>query len=82
MATNKYLNEGISSSNGNSHNTSSLRHVFTTGRSVWYDNSSGQPREPFIIGVCGGTASGKTSVCAYPLLNFFHFFLFFFFPSF
>ncbi|KRZ78850.1 Uridine-cytidine kinase-like 1, partial [Trichinella papuae] len=35
---------------------------YTAGRPPWYDNSGYQLREPFIIGICGGSASGKTTV--------------------
>lgn len=31
------------------------------GRSPWYD-ANGTPREAYVIGVAGGSASGKTSV--------------------
>mmetsp|Transcript_14782 Transcript_14782/g.25350 ORF Transcript_14782/g.25350 Transcript_14782/m.25350 type:complete len:468 (+) Transcript_14782:25-1428(+) len=36
--------------------------VYTTGRPKWY-NEQGAPLAPFVIGVAGGTASGKTTVC-------------------
>eukprot|EP01098_Paradermamoeba_levis_P000527 TRINITY_DN1055_c0_g1_i2.p1 TRINITY_DN1055_c0_g1~~TRINITY_DN1055_c0_g1_i2.p1 ORF type:complete len:349 (-),score=95.70 TRINITY_DN1055_c0_g1_i2:394-1440(-) len=42
-----------------------MSHSFTyltTGRPPWYD-SSGSVKQPLIIGVAGGSASGKTSVC-------------------
>lgn len=35
--------------------------VYTAGRPPWY-NSQGQLKEPFVIGLCGGSASGKTTV--------------------
>lgn len=35
---------------------------WTVGRAPWYD-MSGHRRRPLIIGVTGGSASGKTSVC-------------------
>lgn len=35
--------------------------VYTAGRPPWYD-SSGQMKEPLVIGLCGGSASGKTTV--------------------
>lgn len=35
--------------------------VYTSGRPPWY-NSSGQMKEAFVIGISGGSASGKTSV--------------------
>jgi len=34
---------------------------YTAGRPPWY-NFSGQHVEPFVIGICGGSASGKTTV--------------------
>eukprot|EP00092_Neocalanus_flemingeri_P042308 GFUD01046180.1.p1 GENE.GFUD01046180.1~~GFUD01046180.1.p1 ORF type:complete len:609 (-),score=176.64 GFUD01046180.1:45-1871(-) len=39
----------------------SKRTIYTAGRPPWYD-SQGQQVEPFVIGVCGGSASGKTTV--------------------
>jgi len=39
----------------------SKRTIYTAGRPPWYD-SHGQQVEPFVIGVCGGSASGKTTV--------------------
>jgi len=39
----------------------SRRTIYTAGRPPWYD-SHGQQVEPFVIGVCGGSASGKTTV--------------------
>ncbi|CAG0880608.1 unnamed protein product [Darwinula stevensoni] len=38
------------------------RTIYTAGRPPWYDFTSGQQVEPFIIGICGGSASGKTTV--------------------
>jgi uridine kinase len=38
-----------------------VRHTFTAGRPPWYDRH-GEVREAFIIGVAGGSASGKTTV--------------------
>ncbi|XP_031553202.1 uridine-cytidine kinase-like 1 isoform X2 [Actinia tenebrosa] len=35
--------------------------VYTAGRPPWY-NSQGQLKEAFVIGLCGGSASGKTTV--------------------
>ncbi|XP_065843109.1 uridine-cytidine kinase-like 1 [Oscarella lobularis] len=35
--------------------------LFTAGRPPWYD-SQGQSKEPFLIGIGGGSASGKTTV--------------------
>ncbi|XP_050301159.1 uridine-cytidine kinase-like 1 isoform X1 [Anthonomus grandis grandis] len=37
------------------------RTIYTAGRPPWY-NSEGQKVEPFVIGICGGSASGKTTV--------------------
>lgn len=37
------------------------RTIYTAGRPPWY-NVSGQQVEPFVIGICGGSASGKTTV--------------------
>ena len=39
----------------------SRRTIYTAGRPPWYD-SQGQQVESFVIGVCGGSASGKTTV--------------------
>ncbi|KAK2169705.1 hypothetical protein NP493_1177g00003 [Ridgeia piscesae] len=40
---------------------SGSRTIYTAGRPPWYD-SRGQLREPFVIGISGGSASGKTTV--------------------
>lgn len=37
------------------------RTIYTAGRPPWY-NCAGQQVVPFIIGICGGSASGKTTV--------------------
>lgn len=37
------------------------RTIFMAGRPPWYD-AHGQLVEPFVIGICGGSASGKTTV--------------------
>ncbi|XP_026480658.1 uridine-cytidine kinase-like 1 [Ctenocephalides felis] len=37
------------------------RTIYTAGRPPWYD-CAGQQVEPFVIGICGGSASGKTTV--------------------
>lgn len=37
------------------------RTIFIAGRPPWYD-AQGQLVEPFVIGICGGSASGKTTV--------------------
>ncbi|XP_040579729.1 uridine-cytidine kinase-like 1 [Lepeophtheirus salmonis] len=39
------------------------RTIYTQGRPPWY-NSQGQLKEPFVIGICGGSASGKTTVAS------------------
>ncbi|KAL5017456.1 hypothetical protein ScPMuIL_007045 [Solemya velum] len=39
---------------------SGLRTLYTSGRPPWYD-SHGQLSEPFVIGLTGGSASGKTT---------------------
>lgn len=39
----------------------SKRTIYTAGRPPWY-NFQGQLVEPFLIGICGGSASGKTTV--------------------
>ncbi|XP_074643870.1 uridine-cytidine kinase-like 1 [Tubulanus polymorphus] len=40
---------------------SGSRTIYTAGRPPWYD-TSGQLTKPFVIGLCGGSASGKTTV--------------------
>jgi len=40
---------------------SGKRTIYTAGRPPWYD-SYGQLKEAFLIGICGGSASGKTTV--------------------
>ena len=35
--------------------------IYTAGRPPWY-NSSGHINEPLVIGICGGSGSGKTTV--------------------
>ncbi|XP_021958153.1 uridine-cytidine kinase-like 1 isoform X2 [Folsomia candida] len=37
------------------------RTIYTAGRPPWY-NTDGQHIEPCVIGICGGSASGKTTV--------------------
>eukprot|EP00092_Neocalanus_flemingeri_P001445 GFUD01001543.1.p1 GENE.GFUD01001543.1~~GFUD01001543.1.p1 ORF type:complete len:545 (+),score=102.52 GFUD01001543.1:118-1752(+) len=37
------------------------RTIYTAGRPPWYNNL-GQQVEPLVIGICGGSASGKTTV--------------------
>ncbi|XP_013404707.1 uridine-cytidine kinase-like 1 [Lingula anatina] len=41
--------------------TSGNRTIYTAGRPPWY-NSQGELKEAFVIGLCGGSASGKTTV--------------------
>ncbi|KAK5864198.1 hypothetical protein PBY51_001158 [Eleginops maclovinus] len=38
------------------------RTVYTAGRPPWYDEHGTQSKEAFVIGLCGGSASGKTTV--------------------
>uniref|UniRef100_A0A3Q2ZUQ1 Uridine-cytidine kinase n=1 Tax=Kryptolebias marmoratus TaxID=37003 RepID=A0A3Q2ZUQ1_KRYMA len=38
------------------------RTIYTAGRPPWYDEHGAQSKEAFVIGLCGGTASGKTTV--------------------
>uniref|UniRef100_A0A8D9EEV4 Uridine kinase n=2 Tax=Cacopsylla melanoneura TaxID=428564 RepID=A0A8D9EEV4_9HEMI len=40
---------------------SKTRTIYTAGRPPWY-NKAGEQVEPFVIGICGGSASGKTTV--------------------
>uniref|UniRef100_A0A0A9YDW2 Uridine kinase n=1 Tax=Lygus hesperus TaxID=30085 RepID=A0A0A9YDW2_LYGHE len=40
---------------------SNHRTIYTAGRPPWY-NCAGQQVKPFVIGICGGSASGKTTV--------------------
>ncbi|KAK6188111.1 hypothetical protein SNE40_004362 [Patella caerulea] len=40
---------------------SGSRTLYTAGRPPWY-NSQGQLKKPFVIGISGGSASGKTTV--------------------
>ena len=35
-----------------------------SGRPPWY-NQQGSLKEPFIVGIAGGTSSGKTTVCQF-----------------
>ena len=35
--------------------------IYTAGRPAWYD-ATGEIKEAFVIGICGGSASGKTTV--------------------
>ncbi|CAL8250361.1 unnamed protein product [Arctogadus glacialis] len=38
------------------------RTIYTAGRPPWYDQHGAQSKEAFVIGLCGGSASGKTTV--------------------
>ncbi|XP_043945817.1 uridine-cytidine kinase-like 1 isoform X2 [Protopterus annectens] len=40
----------------------SKRTIYTAGRPPWYNEHGTQSKEAFIIGLCGGSASGKTTV--------------------
>ncbi|XP_052774214.1 uridine-cytidine kinase-like 1 isoform X2 [Mya arenaria] len=40
---------------------SGIRVLYTAGRPPWY-NTHGELKEAFVIGLCGGSASGKTTV--------------------
>lgn len=46
---------------------SNRKKVFTTGRPPWYDHQG--IKCPLVIGVAGGSASGKTSVCRKVIAN-------------
>ncbi|XP_029281986.1 uridine-cytidine kinase-like 1a isoform X3 [Cottoperca gobio] len=38
------------------------RTIYTAGRPPWYDEHGAQSKEAFVIGLCGGSSSGKTTV--------------------
>lgn len=38
------------------------RTIYTAGRPPWYNSAGSTESMPFVIGICGGTASGKTTV--------------------
>ncbi|XP_078718831.1 uridine-cytidine kinase-like 1 isoform X2 [Lampetra fluviatilis] len=40
----------------------SKRTIYTAGRPPWYNEQGAQFKEAFVIGLCGGSASGKTTV--------------------
>ncbi|KAL5248539.1 hypothetical protein ACHWQZ_G017656 [Mnemiopsis leidyi] len=40
----------------------SIQVIYTAGRPPWYDSTGHQEADAFVIGLCGGSASGKTSV--------------------
>lgn len=42
--------------------TESGRRVYTKGRPPWYDREGKNLKQPYVIGICGGSASGKTTV--------------------
>ncbi|XP_045463290.1 uridine-cytidine kinase-like 1 isoform X2 [Harmonia axyridis] len=55
------LNQSSNKGSNESVIRTSHRTIYTAGRPPWY-NSEGQKVEPFVIGICGGSASGKTTV--------------------
>lgn len=55
------LNQGSKKTAAESMIRTQHRTIYTAGRPPWY-NSEGQKVEPFLIGICGGSASGKTTV--------------------
>uniref|UniRef100_A0A915DTS1 Phosphoribulokinase/uridine kinase domain-containing protein n=1 Tax=Ditylenchus dipsaci TaxID=166011 RepID=A0A915DTS1_9BILA len=42
--------------------TESGRKVYTKGRPPWYDRAGKRLKKSYLIGICGGSASGKTTV--------------------
>ncbi|KAI6214188.1 Uridine kinase [Aphelenchoides besseyi] len=40
----------------------SFQKVYTKGRPPWYSRDGKLAKEPYVIGICGGSASGKTTV--------------------
>ncbi|KAK1131680.1 uridine-cytidine kinase-like 1 isoform X1 [Acipenser oxyrinchus oxyrinchus] len=40
----------------------SKRTIYTAGRPPWYNEQGTQSKEAFVIGLCGGSACGKTTV--------------------
>ncbi|XP_078111320.1 uridine-cytidine kinase-like 1 isoform X1 [Sander vitreus] len=40
----------------------SKRTIYTAGRPPWYNEHGAQSKDAFVIGLCGGSASGKTTV--------------------
>ncbi|CCE71798.1 Uridine kinase [Caenorhabditis elegans] len=42
--------------------TKTGKKIYTKGRPPWYDKKGKSLKHPFVIGVCGGSASGKTTV--------------------
>ncbi|VDM38982.1 unnamed protein product [Toxocara canis] len=57
-------NRTISGSKSEDHmlTTESGRLVYTKGRPPWYDREGKNLKHPYVIGICGGSASGKTTV--------------------
>lgn len=39
-----------------------LQLIYTKGRPPWYDREGKNLKQPYVIGICGGSASGKTTV--------------------
>lgn len=59
------LNENAATKNSNNvvvKKKESIQIIYTAGRPPWYDCSGHQEADAFVIGLCGGSASGKTSV--------------------
>ncbi|WKY03978.1 hypothetical protein Q1695_005174 [Nippostrongylus brasiliensis] len=42
--------------------TKTGRKIYTKGRPPWYDSKGNTLKQPYVIGICGGSASGKTTV--------------------
>ncbi|CAI4227209.1 unnamed protein product [Auanema sp. JU1783] len=42
--------------------TKTGRKIYTKGRPPWYDKKGKNLKQPYVIGICGGSASGKTTV--------------------
>lgn len=40
--------------------------IFTKGRPPWFDSGGQMAQAPLVIGICGGSASGKTTVAEVP----------------
>ncbi|KIH59295.1 hypothetical protein ANCDUO_10478, partial [Ancylostoma duodenale] len=39
-----------------------IKKIYTKGRPPWYDKFGNTLKQPYVIGICGGSASGKTTV--------------------
>lgn len=39
-----------------------LQRIYTKGRPPWYDREGKILKQPYVVGICGGSASGKTTV--------------------